>query len=216
MSELIIFSYGHERTIRYLQQLEFSHLQIILEFSDWVLKAGPEQRLRICTEDFIEVENLPRVLDFLLTRHKLLVIPHLEHQYLEKLQQLMKELEKVEEECENKTEKMDTLNKYRTKLYNLLKISYNSPPDVVLKDFPTNKMLEERALILGRLKKHEKVLAIYIQILGNVKRAAEYCETHYEEDQDICLILLKSILSPLNQPPYEGIGLHKEFCGSIE
>uniref|UniRef100_A0A1B0BP95 Vacuolar sorting protein 39/Transforming growth factor beta receptor-associated domain-containing protein n=1 Tax=Glossina palpalis gambiensis TaxID=67801 RepID=A0A1B0BP95_9MUSC len=94
--------YGHERTIHYLQQLGSSHLQLILEFSDWVLKAGPEQGLRTYTEDFIEVENLPRVLDFLLTRHKLLVIPYLEHQYLEKLQQLMKELEKVEEECENK------------------------------------------------------------------------------------------------------------------
>ncbi|KAL9890338.1 vacuolar protein sorting 39 isoform 1-T1 [Glossina fuscipes fuscipes] len=225
--------YGHERTIRYLQQLGSSHLQLILEFSDWVLKADPEQGLRIYTEDFIEVENLPRasVLDFLLTRHKLLVIPYLEHvinvwhdnntflhnvlikQYLEKVQQLMKELDKEEDEekCEHKTEKMETLNKYRTKLYNLLKISYNYSPDVVLKDFPTNTMLEERALILGRLKKHEKVLAIYIQILGNVKKAAEYCETHYDEDQDIFFILLKTILSPLNQPPYEGIELHKDF-----
>uniref|UniRef100_A0A1A9VCV0 CNH domain-containing protein n=1 Tax=Glossina austeni TaxID=7395 RepID=A0A1A9VCV0_GLOAU len=222
--------YGHERTIRYLQQLGSSHLQLILEFSDWVLKADPEQGLRIYTEDFIEVENLPRasVLDFLLTRHKLLVIPYLEHvinvwhdnntflhnvlikQYLEKVQQLMKELEK-EEECEDKTEKMETLNKYRTKLYNLLKISHNYSPDVVLKDFPTNTMLEERALILGRLKKHEKVLAIYIQILGNVKKAAEYCETHYEDDQDIFFTLLKTILSPLDQPPYEGVELHKDF-----
>ncbi|GBO99399.1 hypothetical protein EVAR_70112_1 [Eumeta japonica] len=112
--------YGYERTIRYLQQLGSSHWPLIMEFSDWVLKANPEQGLRIFTEDFIEVENLQRpfVLDFLLTHHKTLVIPYLEHvvnvwkdentlihtilikQYREKVENIMKDLSK-----ENDSEK---------------------------------------------------------------------------------------------------------------
>ncbi|KNC27078.1 hypothetical protein FF38_10779 [Lucilia cuprina] len=221
--------YGFERTIRYLQQLGASHWPLIMEFSDWVLKANPEQGLRIFTEDFIEVENLPRaaVLDFLLTHHKALVIPYLEHvvnvwqdentfihnilikQYREKLENIIKDLAK--EGSNQKNELNAELKVYRQKLYDLLQNSTNYSPDVVLKDFPTNMLLEERALILGRLKKHEKVLAIYIQILGDVDKAAKYCEDNYEDDKDIFFTLLKTILNPLKQPPYENVELHKDF-----
>ncbi|KAM7360062.1 vacuolar protein sorting 39 [Cochliomyia hominivorax] len=221
--------YGYERTIRYLQQLGSSQWPLIMEFSDWVLKANPEQGLRIFTEDFIEVENLPRaaVLDYLLTHHKALVIPYLEHvitvwqdtntfihnilvkQYLEKLENIMKDLEK--EGSNQKKELNEELKEYRKKLYDILQNSNNYSPDVVLKDFPTNILLEERALILGRLKKHEKVLAIYIQILGDIEKACKYCEENYDEDNDIFFTLLKTILNPLKQPPYENVELHKDF-----
>ncbi|XP_073823691.1 vacuolar protein sorting 39 isoform X1 [Musca autumnalis] len=220
--------YGYERTIRYLQQLGSSHMSLILEFSDWVLKADPEKGLRIFTDDFIEVENLPRatVLDFLLSHHKKLVIPYLEHvinvwndhntlihnvlikQYREQIQNIMKDMEK--QELETETLKVQ-LKECRSKLYNILENSTNYSPDVILKDFPTNILLEERALILERLKKHEKVLAIYIQILGDVDKAAKYCERNYEDEPDIFFILLKTILSPMKLPPYEGVELHEEF-----
>ena len=221
--------YGYERTIRYLQQLGSTHWPLIMEFSDWVLKANPDQGLRIFTEDFIEVENLPRaaVLDFLLTHHKPLVIPYLEHvinvwqdsntfihnilikQYREKLETIMEDLEK--DGSHLKMELTEELKEYRIKLYDLLQNSNNYSPDVVLKDFPTNILLEERAIILGRLKKHEKVLAIYIQILGDVEKASKYCEDNYKDDPDIFFTLLKTILNPLKQPPYENVELHKDF-----
>lgn len=220
--------YGSERTIRYLQQLGSSHLSLILEFSDWVLKEDPEQGLRIFTEDFIEVETLPRaqILDFLLSHHKSLVIPYLEHvinvwndsntlihnvlikQYREKIQKLMEDMER---EGSSTKELQDELKQYRKKIYTMLEISPNYSPDVVLKDFPTNIMLEERALILERLKKHEKVLAIYVQILGDVEKASKYCERNFDDEPDIFFILLKIILNPLKQPPYEGVELHTDF-----
>ncbi|XP_075145263.1 vacuolar protein sorting 39 [Haematobia irritans] len=218
--------YGNERTIRYLQQLGPSHWPLIKEFSDWVLKSDPEQGLRIFTEDFIEVENLPKahVLDYLLSQHKALVIPYLEHvindwketntlmhnvlikQYREKIQNITKELEKDESQ-----KLRDELKEYRSKLYNMLESSSHYSPDVVLKDFPINIMLEERALILERLKKHEKVLAIYVQILGDIEKSSKYCERNYEDEPDIFFILLKTILNPLKEPPYEGVELHPDF-----
>uniref|UniRef100_A0A1I8Q852 CNH domain-containing protein n=1 Tax=Stomoxys calcitrans TaxID=35570 RepID=A0A1I8Q852_STOCA len=220
--------YGNERTIRYLQQLGASHWPLIVEFSDWVLKSDPEQGLRIFTEDFIEVENLqrPLVLDYLLSHHKALVIPYLEHvinvwnesntfihnvlikQYREKVQYIMNEIEK---DGSPKDQLQKELKQYRSKLYNMLESSAYYSPDVVLKDFPTNIMLEERALILERLKKHEKVLAIYIQNLGDVVKSAQYCERNYEDEPDIFFLLLKTILNPLKVPPYEGVELHKDF-----
>jgi len=84
-------------------------------------------------------------------------------------------------------------------------------PDRVLQDFPTTVLLEERALILGRLKMHEKVLAIYIQVLGDVMKARTYAEANYEQDKDVFNKLLAIILKPMQQPPYEGVSMHPDF-----
>lgn len=72
---------GHERTIKYLQEIGNEHKQLIFEFAGWVLEKYPEDGLKIFTEDIQEVEDLPRaeVLDYLLKNHKSLVIPYLEH-----------------------------------------------------------------------------------------------------------------------------------------
>uniref|UniRef100_A0A8C2IAJ7 VPS39 subunit of HOPS complex n=1 Tax=Cyprinus carpio TaxID=7962 RepID=A0A8C2IAJ7_CYPCA len=101
---------GHERTVQYLQRLGVENLDIIFEFSPWVLKICSEDGLKIFTEDLTEVETLPRdkVLNFLKEGFKELAIPYLEHiihlwdetqpefhnvliqLYLEKVQGLMK------------------------------------------------------------------------------------------------------------------------------
>lgn len=106
---------------------------------------------------------------------------------------------------------LENLQKYREKLCEFLKTSQNYSPEVVLKDFPTNELLEERVLILGRLKEHEKVLAIYVQVLGDVPKAAAYCEANYEDDKNIFVTLLKTLLNPARQSPYEDVELHPDF-----
>lgn len=99
----------------------------------------------------------------------------------------------------------------RSKLYKMLNDSQYYSPDRVLEDFPTTVLLEERALILGRLHKHEKVLAIYIQVLGDLEKAQTYAEANYEQNKDIFNIVLRTILKPMQQPPYEGVSLHPDF-----
>lgn len=81
----------------------------------------------------------------------------------------------------------------------------------MLNYFPTDDLFEERAIILGKLGKHEKVLAIYIQILGDVDKAAAYCEEIYRKDHqnvNIYVTLIRTLLVPPTVPPYTGVALH--------
>lgn len=220
---------GRKRTIRYLQQLGGDHLPLIFEFADWVLQENPEEGLCIFTNELLddeEEESLPpaKVLDFLISKHKSLVIPYLEHlinernntttllhnvllkQYRERVQRLLTQQGSSIEEDEP-----PDLKPMRAKLYKMLEESTFYSPDRMLEEFPTNMLLEERALILGRLKKHDKVLAVYIQVLGDVTKATAYAEANFKDDENIFHTLIKCILVPPAQPPYEGVALHPDF-----
>ncbi|XP_065123366.1 vam6/Vps39-like protein [Paramisgurnus dabryanus] len=214
---------GHERTVQYLQRLGAENLGIIFEFSPWVLKICPEDGLKIFTEDLNEVETLPRdhVLNFLKEGFKELAIPYLEHiiyvweetrpefhnvliqLYLEKVQGLMKEYlnalpEGVPAVSAGKEE--GELGEFRNKLLSFLEISTNYEPERLISDFPFDGLLEERALLLGRMGKHEQALFIYVHILKDTHMAEEYCHSHYQPDsnshKDVYLSLLRMYLSP--------------------
>lgn len=82
----------------------------------------------------------------------------------------------------------------------------------MLKVFPENDLFEERAIILGKLQRHEKVLAIHVQILGDISKAIAYCENVYKTDAEaaktIFLQLIMILLKPPTTPPYLGVELH--------
>lgn len=103
------------------------------------------------------------------------------------------------------------LDDARSKLVEFLKKSSKYSPESVLKNFPYDDLFEERAIILGKLGKHEKVLAIYIQILGDVDKAAAYCEEIYQKDDhnvNVYVTLIRTLLVPPTIPPYTGVALH--------
>lgn len=219
--------FGFERTIQYLQHLGAEHKQLIFEFADWVLQEHPTEGLKIFTEDILEVENLPRadVLDFLLKSHKALVIPYLEHiidvwseikplfhniliqQYKEKIFDYQND-----PDLENVAQKKLQLQETREKLIKFLKSSNKYAADKVLVDFPYNDLFEERAIVLGKLQKHEKVLAIYIQILGDVEKAVRYCDEVYRsanlKHHEIYITLIRILLNPPTTAPYTDVKLH--------
>lgn len=140
---------------------------------------------QIFTEDIAEVEALPRprVLDFLLKSHKSVVIPYLEHvvhtwedsnplfhnalvhQYREKIV----------------TEGPAVAEHTRKKLLQFLENSRQYTAENILSSFPTDSLLEERAIILGRLGKHEEALNIYVRALGDVEKAEKYCRKVYDK-----------------------------------
>ncbi|XP_059375416.1 vam6/Vps39-like protein isoform X2 [Carassius carassius] len=214
---------GHERTVQYLQRLGVENLDIIFEFSPWVLKICPEDGLKIFTEDLTEVETLPRdkVLNFLKEGFKELAIPYLEHiiymwdetrpefhnvliqLYLEKVQGLMKVYlntlpEGVPAVAAGK--EAGELGEYRNKLLSFLDVSISYEPERLISDFPFDGLLEERALLLGRMGKHEQALFIYVHILKDTRMAEEYCHGHYDPsangNKDVYLSLLRMYLSP--------------------
>jgi hypothetical protein len=227
-------SFNYERTIQYLQHLGAEHKKLIFEFADWVLQEHPQDGLKIFIEDIQEVENLPRadVLDFLLKNHKALVIEYLEHiinvwnevkplfhniliqQYKDQIFNLQ-----TDSEIENSQQKKIEMKEVRDKLVNFLKTSNKYAADKVLVDFPYTDLFEERAIVLGKLQKHEKVLAIYIQILGDVEKAIQYCDEVYytagNNHHDVYLILIRLLLNPPSVPPYSDIKLHPKCSRTL-
>lgn len=220
-------NFGYDRTIQYLQHLGAEHKKLIFEFADWVIQEHPQEGLKIFTEDIQEVENLPRadVLDFLLKSHKSLVVAYLEHiiniwnevkplfhnilvqQYKEQIFNLKNDVD-LEKVYQKKIE----LQTVREKLINFLKTSNKYAAEKVLVDFPYDDLFEERAIVLGKLAKHEKVIAIYLQILGNPERAIEYCDEVFSKDNvqqhDVYIILIRLLLNPPTVPPYSEAKLH--------
>ncbi|XP_028156515.1 vam6/Vps39-like protein [Ostrinia furnacalis] len=199
---------GYTRTKNYLQNLGAEHINLIFKFSDWILKEHPEEGLKIFTEDKVEVENLPRpkILDFLLREHENLVIPYLEHlihtwndnnplfhdalisMYRDKV--TTKKGDITEEEYQHT----------KAKLVAFLEKSPHYTPERVILHFPADSLFEERAVILGKLGRHEQALAIYVQILGDVDRAIRYCEnvcdTIKDKNQDVYVTLMRILMHP--------------------
>lgn len=160
-----------------MQHLGSEHKDLIFEFAHWILEEHPNDGLKIFTEDIQEVESLPRadVLDFLLKKHKSLVVTYLEHiinpagwnepkplfhniliqQYRDKIFECKADLQYMT----NNVQKQSELDATRTKLVDFLKTSDKYHADKVLVEFPYNDLFEERAIVLGKLgNKHEKVL----------------------------------------------------------
>ncbi|GLV35804.1 Vacuolar protein sorting 39 [Carabus blaptoides fortunei] len=197
---------GLDRSIQYLQHLGTEYINLIFEFAGWILDLNPEEGLKIFIEDLQEVENLPRpkVLDYLLRTHKSLVIPYLEHivqtwkdnnplfhnalvhQYREKVQQMDKD-----QPCAQHTQH---------KLISFLETSTNYTPETVIQHFPASSLFEERAVILGKLGKHEQVLSIYVNILGDVDRAVAYCNKVFSRGDaiggEVYVMLISMLLTP--------------------
>uniref|UniRef100_A0A1B6EG03 Vacuolar sorting protein 39/Transforming growth factor beta receptor-associated domain-containing protein n=2 Tax=Clastoptera arizonana TaxID=38151 RepID=A0A1B6EG03_9HEMI len=203
---------GYERTVHYLQNLGRDNISLIFQFAGWVLEAHPEEGLKIFTEDLPEVEQLPRpsVLDYLLRTQKSLVTPYLEHvihvwketnstlhnvlihQYKEKVQTLISStLSQQEQQAAQHT---------KAKLLTFLEKSEHYIPETVLVHFPFDCLYEERAIILGKLNKHEQALSIYVTVLGDIQRAKEYCDKVYsqsgKETHQVYVILMKLLINP--------------------
>lgn len=137
------------------------------------------------------MEQLPRpkVLDYLLRCHKNLVITYLEyvvrvwedtnplfhdvliHQYKEKcLASLSPDATPAEKRNGEHV---------RQKLQQFLEKSIHYTPETVLSQFPTDCLFEERAIILGRLGRHQQAISIYVNLLNDVPRAIQYCNNIY-------------------------------------
>ncbi|KAL1489629.1 hypothetical protein ABEB36_013573 [Hypothenemus hampei] len=197
-----------EKTIKYLQKLGLENIGLILQFSEWVLKKEPEKGLKIFTEDFPEVENLPRprILDYLLKEHPDLTIPYLEHIVHNWKDDNPLFHNALIHQYREKILKNGSANTEHTKkkLLTFLEKSKQYIPENVLKDFPSDSLLEERALILGRLGKHDQAIALYVRALGDIEKAKNYCSNIYEKggpgSQSVYVHFINLILQPENCP----------------
>lgn len=93
-----------------------------------------------------------------------------------------------------------TLGIFRSKLLKFLQESQYYTPEKMLSAFPADELLEERAILLSRVKKHVQALTIYAHRLRLPEVAEKYCETYYnensEDEKDMYLYLLQVYLKP--------------------
>lgn len=71
----------------------------------------------------------------------------------------------------------------RQKLQQFLEKSTYYTPETILVHFPFDSLFEERAIILGRLGRHQQAISIYISLLNDIPRAIQYCHNVYTRYQ---------------------------------
>ncbi|XP_019851602.1 PREDICTED: vam6/Vps39-like protein [Amphimedon queenslandica] len=223
-------------TIDYLQNLGSENIELILKYSEWVLQESPDDGIKIFTEEIGEVEALPRSK---VLAHLGNIAPALRIQYLEHIIQRWKDttpefhneliLIYMNEIVNNKLpqylksirgrprakagEEPGELGYLRSRLLHFLQSSKYYEPEGLISRFPQDDLFEEKALLLGRLGRHEIALALYAHVLKDPKMAEEYCRRTYdpEENRGVYLDLIKTYLNP---PTIKDIGISLE--GIIE
>ncbi|KAK4684616.1 Vam6/Vps39-like protein vacuolar protein sorting-associated protein 39, partial [Tremellales sp. Uapishka_1] len=212
-------------TVRYLQKLGPSELDLILESSRWIFSEDPKMALTIFTADESGVEALPRmdVMTFLERTDKSSCRGYLEHvidnlgekgsEYHDKLAELYLEEARGKDGAEG----------YR-KLLEFLDQSSHYRPYRLLNKLSGDELPEARAVLLGRMGKDKEALEIYVHRLRNYSAAEawvsdscpgtlsdplsrrSYCSKVYAKAPDphgIFLLLLRIYLhsSPILLPP---------------
>ncbi|WWC88076.1 uncharacterized protein L201_002980 [Kwoniella dendrophila CBS 6074] len=192
-------------TIRYLQKLGSSELDLILESSKWVFNEDPAMALQIFTADEPEVESLPRsdVMRFLEKTDQEACIGYLEHiinnlgeegpDYHDKLAELYHARVKA---VEGKAEDENQREEAYSKLLEFLEQSKQYRPYRLISKLAAEEMPEARAILLGRMGKHEEALKIYVYRLKDYNAAEAYCIRVYSSNSEIFLTLLKIYLRP--------------------
>ncbi|OCT68744.1 hypothetical protein XELAEV_18040032mg [Xenopus laevis] len=166
---------GHERTVQYLQHLGEENISLIFEYCGWVLRNHPEDGLKFC-RDFVHINLFSCAI----------------------LGPAINEVGGRGSVPAGK--ELGELGEFRRKLLDFLDISDCYQPEQLISHFPFDGLLEERALLLGRMGKHEQALFIYVHILEDTNMAEQYCHKHYdprkEGNRDVYLSLIRMYLSP--------------------
>ncbi|GAA5890028.1 hypothetical protein JCM6882_009206 [Rhodosporidiobolus microsporus] len=199
-------------TVRYLQKLGSEHVEVIYDASRWVFEQDKQAGLQIFIADLEEVESLPRhtTMAHLEKIGRDVCIRYLEHiihelgelgaEFHEKLIELyLAEVVQGKKATGARDEAV-----YR-KLLDLLESSTSYRADRILGRLPSEDMHEVRAVLLGRLGRHEGALQIYVYQLEDHQTAEQYCMRVYNSDESmrstIFHLLLRLYLRPRPNHP---------------
>ncbi|KAI0303616.1 CNH domain-containing protein [Multifurca ochricompacta] len=192
-------------SIAYLQRLGPEYLDTVFQYSRWILDESSEMALEIFNSEetdlppqhvanFLESVN-PKFcalyLEFLIKeRHEESYIYHdrLAELYLK----MTVNAKKVEDE-ESREEAYD-------KLLLFVDSTTHYRVDRLLGLLPSDDLFEARAILLGRLGRHDSALELYVYRLHDYEKAERYCNRIHKPDGETCnifLTLLRIYLRPL-------------------
>jgi len=216
-------------TITYLQKLGPDQLDQIFDAAHWLFAIDPDMAFEVFTS---EEHELPRhdVADYLEGIDPYLCVRYLEYlihdrdetsQMLhERLAELYLRLSQAEKKHGDKAAEQNLYSK----LLRFIEESQNYHIDRLFGLLPSDNMFEARAVLLGRLGKHEGALEIYVYRLQDYIKAEEYCKRIYHADPEargIFLTLLRIYLhsgtsSNFLRPALELISRHSPRLDAVE
>ncbi|CDW53973.1 vesicle fusion protein; vam vps protein [Trichuris trichiura] len=216
-----------DRAVSYLQDLGANHFDLICEYAKWILQEKPELLLKIFTEDCEPVKELNKfkVLEFIQEHCPENVTPYLEYvvyqwndenerfhdilgeKYIKEVKDLYMSYgpDQPGTQFPASAEKPFALLVAEKKLLSFLETSIYYNPEILLVQLPHFVMHEARAAIFGRLKRHDQVLAIYVNILRDCQSARNYCCLNYEEDDPSASQLFLRLFQFYINPPSNSI-----------
>ncbi|KAI5122751.1 hypothetical protein M0805_009834 [Coniferiporia weirii] len=191
-------------TVSYVQKLGPEYLDQIFEATRWIYEHNPDAAFEIFTAELVELPR-SKVADFLEDD----LNPALCAKYLEYLIAEREEMSTLFHDrlvelyldfaVDAKKKDEDTYHQAYTKLLDFIQSSSIYRVDRLFGLLPSDDMYEARAILLGRLGKHENALETYVYRLGDYIKAEEYCKSIYipnSSTQNIFLSLLKIYLEP--------------------
>ncbi|KAF8311952.1 hypothetical protein DL93DRAFT_2060501 [Clavulina sp. PMI_390] len=187
--------------IRYLQKLGTEYLDLIFRSARWVIDVDAKMGLQIFTA---EDAQLPRdqVSDFLMKISPALCAGYMEYLidetgeantvFHDRLAELYL---RAAQDGRATAEDRDAAQK---KLLHFIRTSEFYNPTRLFGRLPNNSLFEARALLLGKLDRHEAALEIYVYRLHDYDEAEEYCKVVLQKnpESEIFLSLLQIYLRP--------------------
>ncbi|EKM58191.1 uncharacterized protein PHACADRAFT_171437 [Phanerochaete carnosa HHB-10118-sp] len=190
--------------VNYLQRLGPEHLDMIFEHSRWVFEHDVDIGFEIFTSEEVE---LPRqlVADFLESIDPAICARFLEHLIDEKgdesaffhnrLAELYLKMTIAAKKRGNNGERQAI----KAKFLNFIDTTNHYETDRLFGLLPSEDLFEAKAILLGRLGRHDAALEIYVYRLQDFLKAEEYCKRVYKPGTPtgkIFLTLLRIYLQP--------------------
>ncbi|KAH9998803.1 hypothetical protein BJV74DRAFT_883060 [Russula compacta] len=192
-------------SIAYLQRLGPEFLDTIFQCSKWILNENAEMALEIFTSDEVELPQ-QHVANFLESVNRKFCARYLEflieerHEersiYHDRLAELYL---RMTQDAKKAGDEVESWNGAYGKLLQFVDNTTHFRVDRLLAMLPTNDLFEARAILLGKLGRHDSALELYVYRLHDYDKAEQYCKRIYQPDSEtrnLFLTLLRIYLRP--------------------
>ncbi|ESK95857.1 rab guanyl-nucleotide exchange factor [Moniliophthora roreri MCA 2997] len=218
-------------TIQYLKKLDPEYLDQIFEYARWVFDQDSTMALEIFKSEDVE---LPRqaVADYLENINPSLCARYLEHLIEEKGEvstafhdRLAELYAKMTLSAKKRGDERSRQDLY-AKLLTFIDTTHYYRVDRLYGLLSSEELYEARAILLGRMGRHDQALELYVYRLHEYMKAEEYCKRYYQAGTptgNVFLTLLRIYLRPtaktssdLLQPALDLISRHSPRLDTIE
>ncbi|KAK7044093.1 Vacuolar morphogenesis protein 6 [Paramarasmius palmivorus] len=220
-----------EASIDYLKKLGPEYLDQIFEYARWVFEQDSTMALEIFKSEDVELPH-QAVADYLEKIDSNLCARYLEYLIEEKEEQSTVFHDRLAELYARMTlsAKKRGDEKSRKELYSKLlafiDTTHHYRVDRLYGILSSEELYEARAILLGRLGRHDQALELYVYRLHEYLKAEEYCKRYYQAGtptSNVFLTLLRIYLRPtvktgldLLEPALDLISRHSPRLDTIE